>query len=101
MAKRKKRATTSRSSLKKRKPTKRRATSKRRTTSKRPNATTAKRRAPTKRRPPAQRAGGPKRRMRQKGDAAPTSVEQEQRTLEETQVGSPPPEDTIATDEQQ
>ena len=114
MAKRKKRAATSRSSRKKRTPVKRRTTAKRRrtarqrtaamrrTTSKRRTTRGAKRRPDAKRRASAGRASAAKRRPPRKRGAARTPVaEQEVTTPEEIQGGSPPPENTIATDEAQ
>ena len=114
MAKRKKRAATSRSSRKKRTPVKRRTTAKRRrtarqrtaamrrTTSKRRTTRGAKRRPDAKRRASAGRASAAKRRPPRKRGAARTPVaEQEVTTPEEIQGRSPPPENTIATDEAQ
>jgi hypothetical protein len=88
MAKRKKRAATSRSSRKKRAQVKRR--------------TTLKRRSTAKRRPSARRSSAAKRRPARKTRApcSPVAVQVET-TAEEIQGGSPPPEGTIATDEEQ
>ena len=106
MAKRKKRAATSRSSRKKRKPLKRRTiakqrkTAKRRATSKR--RTTGKRRTSAKSRPAAKRRpAATKRRPPQKRGVAQASIVREETKPDEMQGGSPPPEDTLATDEAQ
>ena len=64
--------------------------------------TTLKRRSTAKRRPSARRSSAAKRRPARKTRApcSPVAVQVET-TAEEIQGGSPPPEGTIATDEEQ
>ena len=105
MAKRKKRAATSRSARKKQAQVKRRTTPKGRTTAKRRTATkrrtSAKRRTGATRLPSAMPTSTAKRRQPRKGGAAHTPIAAQETIPEETHGGSPPPEDTLATDEVQ
>jgi hypothetical protein len=88
-----------RASRKKQSTPKRRSAAKRRTSTKR--RTSAKRRPAPKRRATARRVSAAKRKPPRKRGAAHTPIAPQETTPEDTMGGSPPPQDTVATDEAQ